>query len=224
MKILQIEREDIDNVQLAPWNYKSETELQLDAFKKSIEKNGFLYGMVVAQKQEDPESDKWEVCDGNHRLMILRELGAREVPVYKLGRLSRKERMRIAVELNHWRFENDESRLLECLKSIWKVNEDVFETLPYSSSKTKEILNMFQHDSDWNNFSFDDIEELQEDDGKKGYQRAIVLLFTDDELAFVEAAIRKYKLKKNNFYLTFEDAFVGALEDYVELRRNRPFR
>jgi len=224
MKILQVERENIDNVQSAPWNYKSETELQLDAFKKSIEKNGFLYGMVVAQKQEEPNNDQWEVCDGNHRLMVLRELGAREVPVYKLGRLPRKERMRVAVELNHWRFETDEARLLKCLKSIWKVNEDVFETLPYSSSKTKEILSMFQHDNDWNNFSFDDIEQLQEDGDKKGYQRAIILLFTDDELAFIEAAIRRYKLKKNDFYMTFEDAFVGALEDYVELRRNKPFR
>ena len=108
-----------------------------------MEKNGFFYALIVAQRLEEPNNDQWEVCDGNHRLKILRDSGVSPIPVHKMGRISKERRMNLGIEMNEWNFDYDAFSLARCVQEI-KSDTD-WETTPFSGSELgnfEELLNL----------------------------------------------------------------------------------
>ena len=112
----------VSDMLYAEWNWKIDSEPQMLKFAESLKKNGLIYRPVLAQKLEEPDSCLYEVLDGNHRLRVIR----RVVPdtfvlqCYFLGRISLAERMRVAVELNEWKFSSDNIKLAEVFSEILK--------------------------------------------------------------------------------------------------------
>lgn len=146
MRTLDERRFHLSELNPAPWNYKSSSEEKINKFKKSVEKNGFIYRLVVAHREEDPEV--LEVCDGNHRLRVLQEMPYVEtIPCYYLGVLPKQERMRIGIELNEWAFDTDPLSLAQCLKDISDTTEDL-ETLPYNRQELDQLISLVAADFD----------------------------------------------------------------------------
>jgi len=146
MKIIESKMESVDNLDYAEWNYKKPATMEeKEKFKNSLLKNGFLYGLIIAQRGETPNDDTWEVCDGNHRLEIIRELKLKQIPTYKMGRLSLKERMRLAIELNEWKFKINAISLSDCFKVIGEKFDNLVETLPFSQEKIDELTQLYNY-------------------------------------------------------------------------------
>jgi hypothetical protein len=136
----------IEQLMEAPWNYKRDDDEKMGRFRASIEKNGFLYPLVVAAIEEIGVDDgQREVCDGNHRLRALRELGLKTVPVLDMGPKPLAERQRIAIELNEWRFQTDLIALAECFREMGEL-EGLELTSPYDEKELAAIKNLLAFD------------------------------------------------------------------------------
>jgi len=135
---------NIGQLMAAEWNYKIDDEYKERKFLQSLKTNGLIYRMVVAQRAETPDDDKYEVCDGNHRLRVLKAAGIKKVEVYNMGRLSLAQRQRLAVELNEWTFEIDHLALSGVLNNIITEFEldDVVLTMPYDKDVLESMVSL----------------------------------------------------------------------------------
>lgn len=76
-------------------NPQFQTESQMDALKRSIERDGFLAPILL----RPIEDNKFEVLSGNHRLIACRELGRDTVPAIVVE-MTDSQAARVAVNLN----------------------------------------------------------------------------------------------------------------------------
>lgn len=138
----------IDVLVAAPWNWKLDEVARRDTFRASLQKNGILYRLVVAQRAEMPESDLWEVCDGNHRLVEYQEFGLKSVFCYSLGRISLAERMRVGQELNGWEFQTDQLKFAQVISTMLQTIplEELVVTNPLTETEINNIVSVLDFD------------------------------------------------------------------------------
>jgi hypothetical protein len=148
LQFIESEWVPIEQLEYAQWNYKQEDEAQARALKESMLRTGNCVDLNVAQREEEPDSDTWEVFDGNHRLAVYHDLGAKKVLVKKHGRLPKSERMRRGIELNENSFESNRVKLVDCFLEM--VNEfevpDLAQTMPYDDGEIRELLKSTEFD------------------------------------------------------------------------------
>lgn len=130
----------------APWNYKQDNEETAEKLRNNIKERGLIQNLIVREL----ETGYYEVCNGNHRLDEVIALGITYVVVYDLGMVPTAEAMRVAVETNEIRFQNDYgrlTRLLDELRATYDL-EDLVKTMPFTEEQLRgaeELLKM-----DWN--------------------------------------------------------------------------
>jgi len=129
---------DTDNLHIAPWNWKP---LHVDEdvaarFQESLKKG--VTPLHVAECEEEP--DTLEICDGNHRYAALRALGLKKLPVYHHGKLTRAERMDLAVRLNGTWFISETISLAQCLREITEAMPDAEDALPQDANELTRLL------------------------------------------------------------------------------------
>lgn len=131
----------------AVWNYKrgASSEEEWKRFLKSCE-NGMepLHGAI---RKEHKDKSVYEICDGNHRLDAVNELGIKKVLLYDHGVLSLPERKAIALRYNEWGFESDSVKKAQI---ILDVTEDVLEfqeSMPYSEEELDLMEAMLRSDT-----------------------------------------------------------------------------
>jgi ParB-like chromosome segregation protein Spo0J len=180
-EIQYIEEQEIPLAELeyAPWNWKKEAEEKRERFRASLKKNGILYRLVVAQREEEPDSDKWEVCDGNHRLREYAELGQEKVKCYPVGRLSKAQRMRIGQELNGWEFETDQLLLAEAVAEMVKQLgiEELAQTSPLEESELTALNELLE-------FDFSQFDRPEGEESEDSVIVKIKLEFTPEQYEF----------------------------------------
>lgn len=130
-----------ESVELAPWNYKRDDNLQAAKLLNAMEKSGYISKIIVAQREEEPESDVFEVIDGNHRVIALREKKIESVQAIFVGRVKKTMRQRIGIELNELKFESDNSKMAEIMTGMVEDFgiDDLVLTMPYNSEDIKTM-------------------------------------------------------------------------------------
>ena len=137
----------------ADWNYKSlGDKFLLDKLKENIKRNGFIENLIVRHL-----GDKYEVVNGNHRLVALNELNVPTVMCYNLGEITLNQAKRISIETNETKFETDRIELSKILIDLLAdFGADLELSMPYSGEEFKDLLELSQ-------YSFDKEEIVDED-------------------------------------------------------------
>jgi hypothetical protein len=132
----------IDQIALAPWNYKKDDRERARKLVEKLRRYKQIINIVIREYPDDEDHEKpYEAVDGNHRLLALQELGVTKVFAYNLGKISRREAMRLAVEINEGDFEPDILKLSDIIEELleeWPA-ADLASTFPYSE---QEILDL----------------------------------------------------------------------------------
>lgn len=144
MKDFPIIKVKVNQVDLAPWNYKEDDNMLAIKLMNAMDKGGYISKIVVSQLEEEPESEKYEVIDGNHRVMALREKGIEEVQAIFVGRIKRTQRQRLGIELNDLKFQTNNIKLAEIFSDLKKEFqiEDLVQTMPYNAEEIEDFDNL----------------------------------------------------------------------------------
>lgn len=142
----------IEKLVAADWNYKiddtAKAKFMMDKLKSNLKRNGQIENIIIREL----DTGFFEVVNGNHRYMALKDLGWTECVAYNLGAVDLPTAKRIAVATNETKFENDPLRLAGIVKELAEgvdpvELESVLADLPYSA---EEMLNQVQVlDFDW---------------------------------------------------------------------------
>jgi len=126
----------------AEWNYKKDEPEQARKLVANIKRNGQVENLLV----RDLGRNRYEVVNGNHRIDALNELQTKSAIVCDLGKISKAEAMRLAVETNETMFETDFVKLSKLFKEM-KVDfdeEDLLSTLPFDAREFSDIEQITQ--------------------------------------------------------------------------------
>jgi hypothetical protein len=121
----------------ADWNYKKEDEERSKKLVANLKRNGQVETLLVRHLP----NGKMEVVNGNHRYDALAELGVKSAAVCDLGKVSKAEAMRLAVETNETNFETDYVKLSGLFKEM-KLEfkeDDLLSTLPFDARELSDI-------------------------------------------------------------------------------------
>jgi hypothetical protein len=141
----------VDDLVPAPWNYKTHGDPEtMKRFVESIRQG--MTAIHVAQMDEDPDNESYEVCDGNHRLEAIYKLieegeSILTLPVYNHGRLTLNQRKAIAIRYNEWRFESNLTDLVQCLSDIQDEMPEFEDSSPYSEDEVERLIASLDEDN-----------------------------------------------------------------------------
>lgn len=135
----------------AEWNYKKDEPELAKKLIANIKRNGQVENLLVRHFGRN----RFEVVNGNHRVDALVELKAKRVVVCDLGKISKAEAMRLAIETNESRFETDYVKLSSLFKEMKAdfTEDDLLTTLPFDARE------------------FSDIEQITEFEWPEGYKK-----------------------------------------------------
>ena len=137
----------LSQLNFADWNYKTNDAKLLTKLMNNIKQNGFLQVILIREMGYG----KYEVVNGNHRLMALKKLKVKSAQCYNLGAIDLKEAQRIAIETNELRFDYDKFKLSQLLNSVKTefAIDDLMETIPFSEDEMSDLIG-------FSDFSFND--------------------------------------------------------------------
>ena len=144
----------VKKLNTAKWNYKAtepkETEFLMGRLKENFKRNGQIENIIV---RETP--DGYEVVNGNHRLMVARDLKRDSLMCYNLGMVNVETAKRIAIETNETKFESDQIKLADIILEL-KDDDDFKFTNPFTDEETKRYLRMAE-------FNWEDLEDGEDE-------------------------------------------------------------
>jgi len=123
----------------APWNFKAAaTDPELvTRFKASLERG--VTPLQAAERTEEP--GVYEICDGNHRLDALCEMGFKKILVFDHGKKTLAQRKELGLRHNGEWFFAEAIPLAECLRDVIDATDDaVIETLSYDEPELDRLL------------------------------------------------------------------------------------
>lgn len=135
---------EVDKLRRAEWNYKQESEFLTEKLQANLERNGQMENILVRELDDET----YEVVNGNHRYDALQRLGVSKIVAYNLGKISKQEAMRIAVETNETKFHSDQIKLGEIVAEIAQEFQidDLKNTLPFSAQEIENFINIQEFD------------------------------------------------------------------------------
>lgn len=147
MPEVKFEIKKLSDLVKADWNYKEDDEEQKAVLIANMQENGYVQNMVVRPLK----NKKFEVVDGNHRLEALQDMGIEEAMVCNIGEVDLEHAQRLSIQLNETRFESNEYRLSQIIKSLAEKYsvEDLIKSLPYSEGQIDSML--ANASIDWDN-------------------------------------------------------------------------
>lgn len=155
--VSKIEKVDINLCVCADWNYKEEgTEEDIEKLARSILKDGSP-GVLAAREIEKDGKIVFEIVDGNHRLIALRDkLNCEEVIIENFGKVEIDEAIMRARRRNHSWFDDNKLKLAELYNEFVFPKyemEELVEFMPDSMGDLEGLKNLAEFD--WNNPNID---------------------------------------------------------------------
>lgn len=134
----------IEKLVPADWNYKTEKPELVEKLKNNLKRNGQIENILIRELK----TGFYEVVNGNHRYVALKDLEWKSVICFNLGEISDSKAKRIAIETNETKFSADPLKLAALIADILQdfPVEDISSTMPYS----EEEIENFKNVSDFN--------------------------------------------------------------------------
>lgn len=159
----------------APWNFKVDDLHKALTLFNGIKKNTQIVNMIVRPLG----NGKYEVVDGNHRIIAMRDLKYEWAVCFNRGYVSEEEAMEIALTLEN-RFEYEETKLSRNISQILKKQplEDLAAVVPFTQSQ----LLRFQEVADYDWSKLDGMGRLSRaKNGDNGFVKMKFLVPVDAE-------------------------------------------
>jgi len=208
---------DIEKLFEAPWNYKKDDHDLSKKLAKNIKRNGQIENILIRELKDG----SYEVVNGNHRYRAMKELGAKKIIAYNLGKISLSEAKRIAYETNETKFKADDARVQDLFFDILQDfdKKDLLSTMPIGESQIDEFINNKQQIDDL----IDDEQEskqTKEDEKEKFRQIKISLplevadLFMD-QVSRLKNVFKEYSGDDSNDVFPYEimAIFINDMSD-----------
>ena len=145
----------VSELVMCDWNYKyidtdDAQELALmEALEENFKRNGQVENIIVREL----ETGYYEVVNGNHRYKVARNLNLKKLMCFNMGKATRAQAIRLAVETNETKFKTDQLKLAERIMEIadeFEI-EELSETMPYDDVEFDNFKKLLD-------FSWDDYE------------------------------------------------------------------
>ena len=171
MKIIE-NNQVVDIKKVRPNNYNpkkkieedEDNRIQYEKVKKSIREHGQIDPVLVREVENG-----FEIVNGFHRYMAMKELGYDKIEIKNLGKISRQDAIAKALSTEEIHIPLDQIEVAELVKE-YKESEFDLNLLPYNTEEIQEKIELL--DFDWDSFNNqDDFVDLEED--KKGTRKVI---------------------------------------------------
>jgi hypothetical protein len=140
---------DVAQCVMANWNYKKDDEYKTARLMANFKRNGQVENIIVRPL----DTGFFEVVNGNHRLDAIQRLEWEKIFVYNTGKISLPAAIRLSIETNETKYENDQFALADRIQEITAEYElnDLKETMPYTDIQFDNLLSLadktFDHQS-----------------------------------------------------------------------------
>jgi|GEM_PF-3392688 len=166
----------------APWNFRGENPERQATLSESLKQNGQIQNLNVREK----EDGRYEVLDGNHRIVSLQQMAVDEVVVLNHGPLTVEQGMKIAQELVEM-FDVEAGRQAPVIKELVAKRgvDDLARSIPLSATRISLLASLTEFK--WDGFG-------QKKDApvtREEKPELIVTLANDLEQAEVELALSR---------------------------------
>lgn len=123
-------------------DYTSTEELQLEfeKIKDSISYHGQIDPIIVREM-----NGKYEIINGYHRWLAMKELGFKEIEVKNLGTISREEAIKKTLSFEELKIPLDTIETAKLVKAL-KESGDSLKGLPYFDDEINKKLEMLSFD------------------------------------------------------------------------------
>lgn len=112
----ELQEVDVDSVELDPTNPNVMSAEQMKAMRQSMQKYGYLAPIIIDKNNK--------ICDGEHRLLIYKEMGLTSIPAYKLDLDSEYDRRQLRQIMNKLHGQHDRARDADEFLTIMQQSQD----------------------------------------------------------------------------------------------------
>lgn len=107
---------DVDAIELDPTNPNIMTAEQMSAMRKSMQQYGYLAPVILDRNNK--------ICDGEHRVLVYRELGLKTIPAYVVDLDSDTDRKQLRQVMNKLHGTHDQAKDADELVEIMQASQD----------------------------------------------------------------------------------------------------
>jgi len=210
----------IEKLVPAGWNYK---DMESDQYKKlkedlmnNFKRNGQVENIIVREL----DTGYFEVCNGNHRFEVMKDLEYKNAHAFNMGKVPQHEAERLAIETNETKFQTDNLKLAKIiagLQDTYTVDE-LCETMPYDEHELDNFNKMLEFD--WEAGEAQEDEEQSSDKNTRGETEWKVLKFDlpvevanmfEDEIDRFKKVLYPDEKPRNVSYVLPIEAMIQAL-------------
>ena len=121
------------------------TKRQFEDLKMSLA-HGYVQSIVVREN----EDQHYEIVDGYHRYLALKEMGVEEIPVTNLGKMAREEAIKWTLRVEKIKVPLDEIMTAERLQELSKIFDikALALELPYTVEEMTDRIKLLEFDFD----------------------------------------------------------------------------
>jgi DNA modification methylase len=107
---------DLETIELDPTNPNIMTKEQMTAMRKSMQQYGYLSPVILDRNNK--------ICDGEHRVLVYKELGLTTIPAYVIDLDSDADRKQLRQVMNKLHGEHDRAKDADELLEIMEQSQD----------------------------------------------------------------------------------------------------
>ena len=134
-RIKVLEKCPVDRLVPNTWNPNRMDDWLLGKLREHIAKFGFVDPILV---RPIPNTQNYEIIDGEHRWKVAKEMGLKEVPVVVIEGISEKEAKLMTVAVNELKGKSDPTAVLDIVLDL--KDTEFYELLPFPEETLEWIL------------------------------------------------------------------------------------
>lgn len=122
------------------------TKRQFEDLKRSLANRGYMQQIIVREN----EKGIFEIVDGYHRYLALKELGVKEIPATNLGAITRQEAMKELLNIEKIKVPIDSLLEAEMLRDMSQnaTAEELSMDIPITAEEIENQLKLLEFDFD----------------------------------------------------------------------------